>query len=261
MKRFAVLFLLVLITLFFLTPGYAEVREWTRASDGKKITAEFAGMKNETTVKIKLGNGQIYEVPLSGLSPEDGVFIQDAVAKESVAMKATVDSGVNPPQPRTEPEGPVTVILSGVHLCCRDCEEAVTNIAANEKTPVPAGVVITPNRKEGSISVAAASGKDAQAALRSILAAGFFGSSDHDVLKIADLKPDEFTTNTMIVRDAHLCCAGCVKAFARAVASVKGVKSHEAKSGATSVKIEGEDFKPYEVMQTLREAGFGGTFQ
>ena len=259
MKKFSAT---LAITLFAFTSGsflHAQVRDWTRASDGKKISAEFAGMKDEKTVKIKLANGQLYEVPLSGLSPEDSAFVKDALSKEGGAMKPALGASTTPAP--ALPEGAVTVTLTGVHLCCGDCEDAVNEIATNEKTPIPAGVTITPNRKEKSITIAAASGKDAQAALRGVISAGFYGESDNEAVKIADLKPDDFTTSTMVIRDVHLCCGGCVKAFAKAVESVDGVKAQEAKTGATTVKVTGDDFKPYEVMKALREAGFGGSFQ
>lgn len=257
MKKLPASLALALIAMFSHSSLDAQVRDWTRASDGKKIPAEFAGMKDESTVKIKLANGQIYEVPLSGLSPEDNAFIKEAIAKEGGAMKP---AGSTAPAPAV-PEGAVTITLSEVHLCCKDCEEAVLKIPANEKAPIPAGVTFTPDRKEGTIVIAAPSGKDAQAALRGVMAAGFYGKSDNEAVKIADLKPDEFTASTMVVRDVHLCCGGCVKAFAKAVESVDGVKSHEAKTGSTRVTVTGEDFKTYEVMQALREAGFGGSFQ
>ena len=250
---------LALIAMFFIPSLDAQVRDWTRAADGKKIPAEFAGMKDESTVKIKLANGQIYEVPLSGLSPEDNAFIKELVAKEGGAMKPGAGSAATPAP--TVPEGAITITLSGVHLCCKDCEEAVLKIPANEKAPIPAGVTFTPDRKAGTIVIAAPSGKYAQAALRGVMAAGFYGKSDNEAVKIADLKPDEFTASTMVLRDVHLCCSGCVKALAKAVESVDGVKSQGAKTGSTRVTVTGEDFKTYEVMQALREAGFGGSFQ
>ncbi len=259
MKNIPASLALALIAVFSCPVLDAQVRDWTRAADGKKIPAEFAGMKDEGTVKIKLANGQIYEVPLSGLSPEDGAYIKETIAKAGGAMKPAAGPTATPVP--AVPEGAVTITLSGVHLCCKDCEEAVLKISANEKTPVPAGVTFTPDRKEGTIVITAPSGKDAQAALRGVMAAGFYGKSDNEAVKIADLKPDDFTAGTMVVRGSHLCCGGCVKAFAKAVESVEGVDSHEAKTGAASVVVKGENFKPSEVMQALREAGFGGSFQ
>ncbi len=258
MKKLHGSFVFAGIVLIFTSALQADLREWTRASDGKKIPAEYAGMKDENTVKIKLANGQIYEVALSGLSAEDNAFVKDLGKKGGGATKPAAATGTPPP---AVPEGPVTVTLSGVHLCCKDCEEAVMKIPENERAPIPAGVTITPDRKAEAIVIAAPSGKDAQAALRGVLAGGFYGISDNEAIKIADLKPDEFTTDTMVVRDVHLCCNGCVKAFAKAVESVEGVESQEAKTGSASVKIAGKGFKPYEVMQALREVGLGGSFQ
>lgn len=233
-------------------PVLAEERDWTRAADGKKIRAEFVGMKDETTVKIKMSNGRTFEVPLTSLSEADATYIKELAPKMAAA---------EPAKPPALPEGETSLTLSGVHLCCAACEDGVTEIGNDPKNPLPAGVTLTPDRKAGSILIKAPSGKDAQAALRSIVAAGFYGSSDNDALKITDLKPDDFTAETMTVTNIHLCCGSCVKAFNKAVESVEGVKASEAKSGAERVVITGTSFKPYEVMQALRAAGFGGSFR
>ncbi len=238
----------------------AEVREWTRASDGKKISAEFVAMKDANTVTIKMINGGTFDVPLASLSPEDGAYAKEVAAKMA---------GGSPPSPPAAagtsaaalPEGETTVTLKGVHLCCGDCVDAVAKIGSDETNPIPAGVVITGDRKEGAIVVKAPTGKDAQAALRAVVSAGFYGVSDHEAVKIADLRADDFTADTMVVRDAHLCCGGCVRAFNKAVESVEGVENSEAKTGSSRVQISGKGFKPYEVLKALREAGFGGSFQ
>lgn len=243
----------------------AEVREWTRASDGKKISAEFAGMKDETTVKIKMANGQIFEVPMASLSPDDQVFLKN----QKTAMAGGDKPGGGPAPEGTPkgggtaalPEGEVTVTLSKVHLCCGDCEDAVGKIGENDRYPIGPGVTFTADRKNESIVVKAPSGKDAQAALRAIVGAGFYGVSDNSAVAIAELKEDDFTSDTMVIRDTHLCCGGCVRAFKKAVESVDGVEGCEAKAGSARVEVAGKGFKPYEVMKALREAGFGGVFQ
>ncbi len=43
--------------------SHGEVREWTRATDGRKITAEFVAMKDANTVTIKTQGGQTFDVP------------------------------------------------------------------------------------------------------------------------------------------------------------------------------------------------------
>lgn len=241
----------------------AEVREWTRASDGRKISAEFAGMKDENTVRIKMANGQTFEVPLTGLSPEDNAYVKEATAKMAGGGDAPAATAPAAPEgaKTAVPEGETTVTLSKVHICCGDCVDAVAKIGSSDTNPIPVGVTITADRKSESIIIKAPTGKDAQAALRAVSKAGFHGVSDHAAISIPELKPDEFTTSTMVIRDPHLCCGGCVKAFTKAVESVDGVESCEAKVGSARVEVSGKDFKTYEVMKALREAGFGGTFQ
>lgn len=233
----------------------AEVREWTRAADGKKISAEFVGMKDESTIQIKMSNGQLFDVPLASLSDADQDFVKGLKMSEESAEKASGSP------PAKVPEGEVTVTLSGVHLCCGDCVDAVVAAKDHDKVAVDPAVEITASRSDGTVTVKAPSGKAAQTALRAILSSGFYGISDNEAVKIPELKEDDFTSDTMSVRDVHLCCRGCVRDFNDAVESVEGVKDFEAKAGSTRVTIKGEGFKPYEVMKALREAGFGGSFQ
>lgn len=245
--------------LVFTTTSRGEVREWTRASDGKKISAEFVALKDPGTVTIKTADGRTFDVPLASLAPEDGAYAKEAAAKiAGGAAPATTPSSEAKPAPS---EGGTTVTLSQVHICCGDCVEAVSKIGQDEKNPVPAGVTITGDRSAKTIVVKAPSIKDAQGALRAVVAAGFYGVSDNPAVTIPDLKQDDFKADTMVVRDAHLCCNGCVRAFSKAVESIDGVESCEAKTGSTRVQISGKEFKPYEVMKALREAGFGGAFQ
>ncbi len=220
----------------------AEVREWTRASDGKKIPAEFVGLKDEATVKIKTARGQIFEVPLENLSEEDKAYVKVAVAKNAPL-----------------PEGETTVTLAGVHLCCASCVEAIEEIGSGKGKSLPKGVVITADRSANAIVVKAPNGKDAQAALLAVVEAGFYGTSDDPAVAIPEIESSDATSDTMEVRNVHLCCGGCVRPFTKAVESVDGVESCDAKNGATTVTVKGKGFKPGEVMKALREAGFGGT--
>lgn len=212
-------------------------------------------MKDANTVTIKMQNGQTFDVPLASLSTEDGAYAKEMASKKPGGTSAS--TGAKP----AVPEGETTVTLSKVHLCCGDCVDAVAKIGLSSENPIPAGVTITGDRSAKSIIVKAASGKDAQAALRAVVLAGFYGISDNPSVLIADLKQDDFKADTMVIRDPHLCCGGCVRAFAKAVKSVEGVEECEAKEGAKSVKVNGKEFKPMEVMKALREAGFGGSFQ
>ncbi len=248
MKGFPSSLLAMGIVWFAVSTAPAEVREWTRASDGKKIPAEFVGLKDEATVKIKTARGQVFEVPLGNLSEEDNAYVKAAVAKEA-AKNAPL------------PEGETTVTLAGAHLCCASCVEAIEGIGSDKGNSLPKGVVITADRSAKAIVVKAPNGKDAQAALLAVVEAGFYGTSDDPALAIPEIEPSDATSDTMEVRNVHLCCGGCVRPFTKAVESVDGVESCDAENGATTVTVKGKGFKPGEVMKALREAGFGGTFR
>lgn len=252
-------FVLVALVLVLHGPSRAEaeVREWTRASDGRKIQAEFVGMKDENTVQIKMTSGQIFEVPLASLSEADNAYVKELAAEKMKENAPASGSGT----PATVPEGEVTVTLSGVHICCGDCVDAVMAVKEDSEAKVDPAVELSASRSDGTVTIKAPTGQAAQVAVRAISAAGFYGTSDHDAIKIPDLKESDFTTPTMVIRDVHLCCRGCVRDFEKAIESVDGVEEATVKAGSTRVTLKGEDFKTYDVMKALRDAGFGGKFQ
>ena len=231
----------------------AELRDWTRASDGKKISAEFVGMKDESTVQIKMANGNQFDVPLSGLSDADREFIKglNAGDKKDMTAVAGAESGKV-----AIPEGETTVTLSGVNLSCGECEEAIMGIS--EGGDGAAKYVV--DSKAGTVTITAPSGKEAKKAVDAVSKIGFYGVSDHPSIKIADLKGEEFLSDTMRVRGVQLFCRKCVKNFEKAVESVKGVDKVEAKIGATTIQVTGEGFDCNAVIKALREAGFSATF-
>jgi hypothetical protein len=55
----------------------AEMRKWTRASDGKAIEAEFVEKVDDKSIKIKMVNGQEFTIPLASLSPADNEFVKN----------------------------------------------------------------------------------------------------------------------------------------------------------------------------------------
>jgi copper chaperone CopZ len=228
----------------------AELRDWTRAADGKKISAEYVGMKDEATVKIKMANGNQFDVPLSGLSEDDREFIKGLKAGDKKEMATTGGEGDKP----TIPEGETTVTLSGVHLSCSECEDAIMGISAKE------GVKYVVDSDAGTVTISAPSGKEAKTAVESVGKIGFYGVSDNSAIKIPDLKDEEFLSSTMRVRGVQLFCRKCVKAFEKAAESVKGVEKVEAKIGARTIQVSGEDFDCNAVIKALREAGFAATY-
>ena len=239
----------------------AEVREWTRASDGKKIEASFVGMKEDGVIKIKMSNGQEFDVPLSALSPADNEYVAKLTAAGTEKMEEKPAAPGATGAKAGVPEGETTVTLSGVAIFCRNCVERIEGLKESEENKVDASVELTASRSDGTIIIKAPTGKLAQSAVRSIQGAGYYGTSDVPGIQMTALKEDDFTSDTMVVRDAAVICSGGVKAFEKAAESVDGVDKVDIKAGSTRVKVDGEGFKTYEVMKALREAGFGGRFQ
>jgi len=245
----------LLIALVFATvSAQAEMRKWTRASDGKAIEAEFVEKVDNKSIKIKMANGREFTIPLASLSPADNEFVKELEAK----MATPTDK---PAAPVKVPEGEVTVTLSGVHMSCSDCVEAIHAVKEHDKIAVDPAVEIEANKSEGTVVVKAPNGKAAQTALRAMFSSGFYGKSDNDAIKMPELREDDFTTNTMVVRDPNLRCRGSLRAFTNAIESVDGVDEVDAKEGSTRVSVKGENFKTYDVMKALRDIGMGGTFQ
>ena len=90
---------------------------------------------------------------------------------------------------------------------------------------------------------------------------GFYGESDHDVIKIEDPKSTTRTTPFMTVTNVHMCCKGCIKAAEEALAEVEGIGEFEIEEGDTKFTVKGTDMKPQDVMNALRKAGFGGNWR
>ncbi|NNE93508.1 MAG: hypothetical protein HKN23_17820 [Verrucomicrobiales bacterium] len=264
MKRFIISAALI-FSLAATSTTVAEERVWTRASDGKTVKGEFVKMKDEKTAIIKIG-GADREFPVAMLSEADQKFLADQSKPADPAPAAPGDAKAAPaPAAKAAmPTGETIVTLSGVHLCCKDCEAAAIAALDNERLTIANKdkIKIEPDRGEGTIKVTAPSGKDAMDGLKALLQAGFYGKSDHDVVKYADIpERANLPTNTMTLRYLHICCRGCLRDFEKVIKSIDGIDEHNAKEGSSSVVLKGTSFKPMDVMTALREAGFGGSYQ
>ena len=259
LKRSLLFSAAAVVTAIFALNAFAESREWTQAATGNKIPAEYLGMKDDATVELKLGNGSVAAVPVASLSPEDQAFIKS----QNMAPETAEETAEQPAGKLSE--GETTVTISGVHLCCRGCEEGVEEslvTATEEDGKDLEGVELEISRKEGTVVVKAPSGQKAKTALAAISSGGFWGTSDNSALEVPYKKGGaDITTDVMTVKDMHFCCGSCVKAFEKALKEVKGVEETTAKEGSSSAKITGEGFVPSEVSAALRAAGFGGTWQ
>lgn len=257
--RFSRLLQTLSLLVFLLIPGLsrAEVREWTRAADGRKITAEFVGMKDENTIQIKMANGT-FEVPLDSLSEADREYVK-AQKETKAAMKE--GDGSTEEADATIPEGEVTVTLSGVHLCCGKCVDTVEALNGSKQMRFYPETEFKADKKDKTITIDAPSGKAAIFALEVLFKAGFCGESDHPVLTVPALKERDFKVSTMSLRDLHLCCDTCVNDLVDAVKTVEGVQEVTAEKGQTSVMIKGENIVASDVEKAARNAGFGTSFR
>lgn len=246
--------ILVACVLFFCLTSHGEdLRKWTRASDQKEIMATFSGMEDPATVRITLENGQIYKVPLNSFSEADQSYVAAKTASSAPAGTA--------PAPAADPEGPVTIVLSGVYLEAKESENAFAKIYEDEKIKVDTTVTFAVNRKDHTITVSAPDAKGARSGLSAVLQKGFYGISDHSTIKIPDQKPDDFLSDIMTVQYIPLYDSATVKDVTKAIKSVKGVEDVEAKAGGTTALVKGKEFKPYDVMMALRAIGIGGSYR
>lgn len=144
-----------------------------------------------------------------------------------------------------------TVKLTGVHLCCQGCVNAV--LAAVESVP---GAASRCDMDEGSVTLTASDEATAQKALGAIAAAGFYGTTDNRKLAMKALSdPPQGKVNGLNVSGIHNCCGPCCDAISRAILMVEGVTGTSAKPGATAFNVTGH-FCAAEVVKALNAAGF-----
>jgi len=112
-----------------------------------------------------------------------------------------------------------------------------------------------------NITLKGTSGELVKKGIDAIATAGYYGISDHDLVKFDDLKAagEERPGDSITVSGVHLCCGRCVTAIDDVVAAIEGAASHDAKTNAPSFTIKGENLKPSAVLAALRAEGFNGT--
>ncbi|MBL9153730.1 MAG: hypothetical protein JNK37_14650 [Verrucomicrobiales bacterium] len=216
----------------------AEVRTWTRLSDGAKIEAEFVRMKDNATAYLKRKGGATVEVPVAALSNEDRAYLSE---KTGIAMQAAL------------PAEETTVVLAGAHLCCGGCRDGVMTAVAGIEG-------LTVEIQSGNIHLKGGSGDLVKKGLDAIAGAGYYGVSDNEKVKMdpIEAEDDEKAKDSISVSGVHLCCGKCVRAIDDVVAAIQGAESHTAKVDATSFTIRGEGMKASAVLAALREEGLNG---
>jgi copper chaperone CopZ len=148
--------------------------------------------------------------------------------------------------------------ISGVHNCCRSCENAIMKVAATVS-----GITVTP--KGGTLNIVAKGKADIKKFQDKLLDAGFWGEidaasgSEAEKPKTASVSSSSSSkkVKTATVSGAHICCQKCRDMVMDTVKGVPGVKSSDVMPDVKNFKVEGE-FSKEELEAALRKAGFGG---
>ena len=145
----------------------------------------------------------------------------------------------------------IGVELTGVHLCCQGCVDAVDAALRDVQ-----GVNSQCDMENGTVSFTAGNTAAAREALDSLAAAGFYGRSDNQdlgVKPVGEVPPGK--VNRLRVTGIHNCCGPCCDAIKGAIATVDGVAGDTAKPRATTFEVTG-DFHAAALVKALNDAGF-----
>jgi copper chaperone CopZ len=146
------------------------------------------------------------------------------------------------------------VTIKGSHLCCGMCYKAAEKAVGKVD-----GASITFDKTKKTMTVSAGDAKTAQKAVDALAAAGFHGKTGNKKIKFKnDSGVKKGSVKRLELVGVHNCCGGCNKTIKKAIASVKGVSSDNAKVGGESIVIEG-DFDGAALVAALYKAGFHGT--
>lgn len=145
----------------------------------------------------------------------------------------------------------IKVKLTGVHLCCQGCVDAVDAALMNVN-----GINSHCDMENGNVAFTADDAATAQNALDSLATAGFYGSVEDQNLA---MKPvgniPHGKVNSLRVSGIHNCCGPCCDAIKEAIATVDGVTGDTAKPRATTFEVTGH-FHAAALVNALNDAGF-----
>lgn len=139
-----------------------------------------------------------------------------------------------------------TVVMDGVHNCCKGCARGIEKAVADLKD---VSVAI-----EGeTVTITSRTGSNARKAVKAVMEAGYYGAIEGAEQELSDKVLKGAT-----VENVHLCCGKCVKTMTAAVESVEGVTGATIENKATSFTVEGE-FKEGDLIAAINAAGFHGS--
>ncbi len=149
----------------------------------------------------------------------------------------------------------VQVELKKTHVCCGQCEKAVAKVLDAE------GVKGTASKADGTVKFTASDAKTAQKVLDSLAAAGFHGVVDNkDLMVKDDSGAKEGKVTALTLKGVHNCCGQCNTAIKKAIKTVDGVESDDAKANAETITVKG-NFDGKALVKALNDAGFHATVE
>ena len=141
--------------------------------------------------------------------------------------------------------------LTGVHLCCQGCVDAVDAALMNVE-----GVSSHCDIARGIVAFTASDDDAARKALDSLAAAGFYGSIENQNLAMKPVGTiPHGKVKSLMVSGIHNCCGPCCDAIKEAIATVDGVTGDTAKPMATTFEVTGL-FHAAALVRAINDAGF-----
>lgn len=148
-----------------------------------------------------------------------------------------------------------TVTVKGTHLCCGGCQD-IADAALSEVDGV-SDISCDLNTKV--ISYEAAGDKAAEAGIKALAKAGFFGTASHDKKPLkypASGAKKGMKSNSIMLSNVHLCCTACVTASQKALQDVRGVTLIDIDRNEKTIKLTGDSILVPEAIAALNKAGF-----
>ena len=147
------------------------------------------------------------------------------------------------------------VHVKGVHLCCGGC----LGIADDALSEVDGVSAASSDLNSKVITFTAADKKSAEAGIKALAKAGFFGTAtlDKTPLKFpaSGVKKGE-KSNSFVLQGIHLCCTSCVAASQKALEDLDGVTLIDIDRNEKTIKLTGNSIGVPEAVAALNKAGF-----
>jgi copper chaperone CopZ len=153
--------------------------------------------------------------------------------------------------------GALKVEVKGPHVCCKQCVRVVSAILdkVDGVSDVKADI------KSKTVTFTAKDNKAAEAGFKALRDGGFWGKAtagDKQLTVAAAPAINDAKADSITVKDVHVCCGQCQSAinklFKGSKVTYEGAKGNPQKT----VRIEGKELVPSEVLKTLHQGGFNG---